>query len=38
MILDKAGLVAYPSSVVSQATAACGAAMAQLPSGPNSVS
>jgi hypothetical protein len=37
MVLDKAGLVAYPSSVVNQATAACSAAMAQLPSGPNSV-
>ncbi|HXR21247.1 MAG TPA: hypothetical protein VN786_01715 [Acidimicrobiales bacterium] len=37
MMLDKAGLLAYPSSVVSQATAACSAAMAQLPSGPNSV-
>ena len=35
MVLDKAGLVAYPSSVVSQATAACSAAMAQLSSGPN---
>ena len=38
MVLDKAGLVAYSSSVVNQATSACSAAMAQLPSGPNSVS
>jgi hypothetical protein len=37
MILDKAGLIAYASSVVSRATTACSAAMAQLPSGPNSV-
>jgi hypothetical protein len=38
MVLDKAGLVDYPSSAVNHATAACSAAMAQLPSGPNSVS
>jgi hypothetical protein len=37
MVLDKPGLAAYPSSVVAQATTACSAAMAQLPSGPNSV-
>jgi hypothetical protein len=37
MVIDKPGIAAYPSSVVAQATAACSAAMAQLPSGPNSV-
>ena len=35
VVLDKAGLAAYPSSVVSQATAACSAAMAELSGGPN---
>jgi hypothetical protein len=35
MILDKQGMAAYPSSVVSQATAACSAALAQLSGGPN---
>ncbi len=36
--LDKPALATYPSSVIDRATAACSAAMAQLPSGPNSVS
>jgi hypothetical protein len=35
MILDKQALATYPSSVVSQATAACSAALAQLSGGPN---
>ena len=35
VVLDKQGLAAYPSSVVSQATAACSAAMAALSGGPN---
>jgi hypothetical protein len=35
MVLDKAGLAAYPSSVVNQATAACSATLAQISGGPN---
>jgi hypothetical protein len=35
MVLDKPGMAAYPSSVVSQATAACSAALAQISGGPN---
>jgi hypothetical protein len=35
MVLDKAALAAYPSSVVSQATDACSAALAQISGGPN---
>lgn len=35
MVLDKQALAAYPRSVVNQATAACGAALAQISSGPN---
>jgi len=35
MVLDKAALAAYPSSVVSQATQACSAALAQIGGGSN---